>query len=43
MFSNIKWKEYMEFELLDIFRVKVVAKNIQLVSLETQHQAVFAM
>ena len=28
MFSNIKYEEYMESELPDIIRVKVVAKNI---------------
>ena len=33
----------MESELSDIFRVKAVAKNILLGSLETQHQAVLAM
>ena len=33
----------MESELLDIFRVKVVAKNILLGFLGTQRQAVFAM
>ena len=33
----------MESELLGIFRVKVVAKNILLVYLGTQRQAVFAM
>ena len=33
----------MESELPDIIRVKVVAKNILLGSLEIQHQAVFAM
>ena len=43
MFSNMKKKEYMESELSDIFRVKVVAKNILLGSLGTQRQAVFAM
>ena len=43
MFSNMKKKEYMESELSDIFRVKVVANNVLLGSLGTQHQAVFAM
>ena len=43
MFSNMKKKEYMESELSDIFRVKVVAKNILLGSLVTQRQSVFAM
>ena len=33
----------MESELLDIFRVKVVAKNILLGSLGTQRQAVFGV
>ena len=33
----------MEFELPDIIRVKVVAKNVLLGSLGTQHQAVFAI
>ena len=33
----------MESELPDIFRVKMVAKNILFGSLETQRQAVFAM
>ena len=33
----------MESELSDIFRVKVVAKNMLLGSLGTQRQAVFAM
>ena len=33
----------MESELSDIFRVKVVAKNMLLESLGTQRQAVFAM
>ena len=33
----------MESELLSIFRVKVVAKNILLGSLGTQRQPVFAM
>ena len=33
----------MEFELPGTIRVKVVAKNILLVSLGTQYQAVFAM
>ena len=33
----------MEFELLGIFRVKVVAKNILLGSLGTERQAAFAM
>ena len=33
----------MESELPDIIRVKVVAKNILLGSLETQYQAVSAM
>ena len=33
----------MESELLDIFRVKVVTKNILLGSLGTQRQAAFAM
>ena len=33
----------MESELPGIIRVKVVAKNILLGSLGTQHQAVFAM
>ena len=36
-------EEYMESELPGIIRVKVVAKNILLGSLGTQHQAVFAM
>ena len=43
MFSNMKKEEYMESELIGIFRVKVVAKNILLESLGTQHQAAFAM
>ena len=43
MFSNVNKKEYMQSELSDIFRVKVVAKNILLGSLATQRQAVFAM
>ena len=43
MFSSIKKKECMESELSDIFRVKAVAKNILLGSLETQSQAVLAM
>ena len=33
----------MEFELSGIFQVKVVAKNIVLGSLETQHQVVLAV
>ena len=33
----------MESELPGIIRVKVVAKNILLGSLRTQHEAVFAM
>ena len=33
----------MKSELPGIIRVKVVAKNILLESLETQHQAAFAM
>ena len=33
----------MESELYDIFRVKVVAKDILLGLLGTKHQAVFAM
>ena len=41
MFSNMKWKEYMEYELFGIFRVKVVAKNILFGFLGTQRQSVF--
>ena len=43
MFSNMKWKEYMEYELFGIFRVKVVAKNILFGFLGTQRQPVFSM
>ena len=35
MFSSIKMEEYMESELSGIFRVKLVAKNIVLVSSRT--------
>ena len=43
MFSKMKMEEYMESRLSGIFRVKVVAKNILLGFLETQHQVLFAM
>ena len=43
MFSSIKKEEYIGFELSGIFWVKVVAKNIVLGSLGTQHQAFFAV
>ena len=43
MFSNMKYKEYMESEFLGIFPVKVVAKNTLLGSQGTQRQAAFAM
>ena len=43
MFSNMKLEEYMESELLGIFRVKVVAKNALIGYLVTQRQAVFAV
>ena len=43
MFSNMKKKWYTKSKLFDIFWVNVVAKNILLGSLVTQHQAVFAM
>ena len=43
MFSNMKYEEYMESELLGIFRVKGIAKNILLGSLGTQRQAIFAI
>ena len=43
MFSNMKKEEYMEYELPGTTRLKVVAKNILLGSLGTQHQAVFAI
>ena len=43
MFSNMKYEEYLESDLPGIIRLKVVAKNILLGSLGTQHRAVFAM
>ena len=43
MFTNMKNDEYMESELSGIFRVKLVAKNILLVSLENQRQDGFAI
>ena len=43
MLSNLKQEEYLESELLGIIRVKIVAKNILLGSLGTQHQAVLAI
>ena len=43
MFSNMKKEEYVKSEFSGIFQVKVVAKYIPLVSLETQRQADFAM
>ena len=36
MFSRVKIEEYMKYELSDIFKVKVVAKNIVLESVGTQ-------
>ena len=43
IFSNMKYKKFMESELLGILRVKVVSKNILLGPLGNQRLAVFAM
>ena len=43
MFSSMKKKKCMDSESFGIFRVKLVAKNIVLGPLGTQHQAVLAV